>query len=491
MFSLHRVATVLFALVSFTSIYIVYTIIYNVFIHPFRSVPGPKLYAISRFPWIKDWLSGNIHVSVQAMHEKYGDMVRVAPDEISCIRAEAWAEVYGHKGSKAFTRDFKWYARLTEGQDDIIVSTEADHSRFRKAFSASFSDKALKENEGIIMRNVALLVSRLQKHVRAGNDVADMIKWYNWCTFDVIGDLVYGSSFACLEKEEYHPWLGVVLQNIKLSSYGALMERYPAFKWLVNVLVPKSMLEMRNMHIGIIRSKIESRSEKQSTRRDVIADVSDTGDLTQGELEANLALITMAGSETSATALSAISYYLCRNESAFVEVKEEVRSTLRSEADITWDRVSELPYLAACIKEALRLYPPTPVGLPRRLMSDGTTVCGQYVPKNNVVYITQYSAYRSELNFLDAKSFRPERWLGDPKFESDQRDVFQPFIVGPYSCPGKSLAYMEISLVITKIVWTFDWALADEGSLAFENEKVYALWQKNPLNLKLSERPVR
>lgn len=316
------------------------------------------------------------------MHEKYGPMVRVAPDEISCIRAEAWADVYGHKGSKSFTRDSKWYARLTEGQDDIIVSSEADHSRFRKAFGLSFSDKALKENEGVIMRNIDLLVSQLQKHVRAGDDVADVVKWFNWCTFDVIGDLVYGSSFACLDKEEYHPWLGVVLQNIRLSSYGALMERYPAFKWLVNVLVPKSMLEMRNMHVGIIRSKIESRTKKQSGRRDVIADVADTGDLTRGELEANLALITMAGSETSATALSAVSYYLTRNKAAFDKLKEEIRSVIGSEGDIVWDRIKELPYLAACIKEALRLYPPTPVGLPRRLMSAGTTVCGQYVPKN-------------------------------------------------------------------------------------------------------------
>lgn len=66
--------------------------------------------------------------------------------------------------------------------------------------------------------------------------------------------------------------------------------------------------------------------------------------------------------------------------------------------------------------------------------------------------------------------------------------MFQPFIVGPYSCPGKSLAYMEMSLVIAKMVWTFDWTLADDGYLGFEEEKVYALWQKSPLKLKLSER---
>lgn len=49
---------------------------------------------------------------------------------------------------------------------------------------------------------------------------------------------------------------------------------------------------------------------------------------------------------------------------------------------------------------------------------------------------------------------------------------------------------MEISLVIAKMVWTFDWTLADDGYLGFEEEKVYALWQKSPLKLKLTERRV-
>lgn len=47
---------------------------------------------------------------------------------------------------------------------------------------------------------------------------------------------------------------------------------------------------------------------------------------------------------------------------------------------------------------------------------------------------------------------------------------------------------MEISLVMANMVWTFDWTLADEDYKGFENEKVYALWQKSPLKLRLSER---
>ena len=317
------------------------------------------------------------------MHEKYGEVVRVAPDEVSFIKPEAWDDIYGHKGAKSFVRDPKWYANLTEGQDDIIVSNEFDHGRFRKAFSAPFSDKALKENEPVIKANIDLLIQRLNDQTKTNDGVADMTKWYNWTTFDVIGDLVYGEPFGCLQNSEFDPWLAIVLQNIRLGSYVALMERYPLFKKLIMSLLPPSLMEKRNMHIGIIREKCARRAESKRTRKDIISQISE-GDtsLSQHEMEANLTIITMAGSETSATALSAATYYLTRNKEAAIKLRKEVRSAFTKESEISWDVVKELPYLIAVIKEALRLYPPTPVGLPRRVISSGEMVSGYYIPKD-------------------------------------------------------------------------------------------------------------
>ncbi|KAL5363703.1 cytochrome P450 [Aspergillus floccosus] len=429
------------------------SVVYALYLHPLSKVPGPKLYAISRIPWIRDWLSGRLHVSVQRLHEQYGPIVRVAPDEVSFITASAWNDVYGQKVAKSLTRDRKWYANLTEGQDDIIVSSEADHMRFRKIFGPAFGDKALHESESVIMSNIDLLIAQLKQELKKTDGVADMVKWYNWTTFDIIGSLV-------------------VLQNIRLSSYGALMERYSVFKRLVMALLPRHLLEMRNFHLTVIRDKIARRSEKPPLIPDAIARAGESDlPISQGELEANLGLLTMAGSETSATALSAASFYLCRNKAAAQKLREEITTAFKSERDICHDTVKHLPYLTAVIREALRLYPPTPVGLPRRVM---------------VVYITQYSAYRSSLNFRDPNEFRPERWLGDPSYASDNLSVVQPFITGPYSCIGKSLAYMEIGLVLAKMVWHFDWQLA--SSCCFEEEKVYALWQKSPMELRLRDR---
>ena len=103
------------------------------------------------------------------------------------------------------------------------------------------------------------------------------------------------------------------------------------------------------------------------------------------------------------------------------------------------------------------------------------------------VYLTQYSAYRSPLNFRSPNSFQPERWLDDPDFATDDLAVVQPFIMGPYSCIGKSLAYMEVSLILARMVWNFDWELVSPCA-RFEGEKVYALWQKSEMRLRLMGR---
>lgn len=317
------------------------------------------------------------------MHDKYGTIVRVAPDEVSFISPSAWSDIYGQKGAKSLVRDRKWYANLTEGQNDIIVAPEADHSRFRRIFGATLGDKPLRENEGVIMTNIDLLIMRLKAHLNKSGHGTDMVKWYNWTTFDIIGNLIYGESFGCLENAEYHPWLKVVLQNIRLSSYGALMERYAFLKFFATALLPRSLMEKRNMHVNVIRDKLSKHTEGKTSGKDVVSQLAENdAQLTQGELEANLGLLTMAGSETSATALSAASYYLCKNKETMHKLRQEIDSTFDREEDISYDAVKNLPYLAAVIKEALRLYPPTPVGLPRRVISDGgVIVCDQFIPK--------------------------------------------------------------------------------------------------------------
>lgn len=90
----------------------------------------------------------------------------------------------------------------------------------------------------------------------------------------------------------------------------------------------------------------------------------------------------IAGSETTATLLCGVTYLLTVNPAALKKLTEEVRSVFKSEDEIDLMSVSKLPYMLACLDEAMRMYPPAPVMLPRIVPKGGTTIVGEYVAEN-------------------------------------------------------------------------------------------------------------
>jgi len=99
------------------------------------------------------------------------------------------------------------------------------------------------------------------------------------------------------------------------------------------------------------------------------------------ELIANASVIIGAGAETSASILTAVTSLLIDHPDQLNKLTVEVRSAFRAESQITADAVSRLPFLVACIDEALRLFPQT--GAPSlRLTDRNTTIAGIPVPQN-------------------------------------------------------------------------------------------------------------
>jgi cytochrome P450 len=92
-------------------------------------------------------------------------------------------------------------------------------------------------------------------------------------------------------------------------------------------------------------------------------------------------LLLGAGFETTASLLTAVMYLLCTHRHCLEKVTREVRSSFESAEDITFVSVNKLPYMIACLSEALRWYPPIANGLQRVAMKGGTTVAGVFVPE--------------------------------------------------------------------------------------------------------------
>lgn len=136
------------------------------------------------------------------------------------------------------------------------------------------------------------------------------------------------------------------------------------------------------------------------------------------------------------------------------------------------------------------MYPPAAMQLSRRTSSQGCTIDGRYIPGGTYVGVPYFSAFRSHQNFTRAEEWLPERWLDEGKggFEGDVKEVMQPFSLGPHSCLGVNLAWAEIRLVLCKLLWGFDLELCPEQEGWMEVQKVFLVWEKPGLRVRVRER---
>lgn len=146
----------------------------------------------------------------------------------------------------------------------------------------------------------------------------------------------------------------------------------------------------------------------------------------------------MSGSETTATMLSGITYYLCKNPNVLTKLTTEIRKAYAFEPEaVSQLPFQGLPYLNACIEESLRIFPLAHVSLPRIVPPGGATVCGDWLPGGTSVGVTPWAASHSQQNFKQAEDFIPERWLGGKEWENKNKKAAQAFSYGPRNCLGR------------------------------------------------------
>ncbi|KAL0938610.1 trichothecene c-15 hydroxylase [Colletotrichum truncatum] len=475
-------------LLGFASL--VATIVYNVFLHPLRKYPGPKLWAATRIPYTRSYLSGQVHRDILKLHQEYGPIVRVAPNELAYNHPDAWKDLHGHlkNGTGDHGRDPVF---TKDSRQSIIGGNREDHSRFRRALSHGFSAQSMFEQESIIKKYVDLLFERLREKSSKDSQPVNMVAWYNWTTFDIIGDLAFGESFGCLDNSAYHPWVKILFDGIKEGTFKSNIRRYPIVEKLLMKFVPAELKNKRDQHVQLTREKVAKRVSMQTERSDFMDSMTKKKgpqELNFEELRANSSTLIVAGSETTATALSAITYYLTTHTRAMTKLNEEVRSAFSTEADIDMVSVQKLQYMQAVVNEGLRMYPPVPTGIMRRVSEGEGLFLGQYVPKGTLVQVWHWPVFHNPEHFTLPDSFIPERWLDNSRFTSDKKEAFQPFSVGPRNCIGRNLAYAEMRLILARMIWNFDMKLSEESRGWDEKSQVYLLWDKGPLNIYLTPR---
>lgn len=468
--------------------------IYNVTLHPLAGYPGPLLHGGSYIPSAISRIRGRPIEKMHELHEKYGPVVRFTPNEITYISAQAWKDIYAHrKGQEQIPPNPSYGVREVSffGSYGLVWEVNPhEHARRRRLISEGFSDKSLREQEPIIRKYVDLLMQRMREN--AGT-VINLNAWFNYTTFDIIGDLTFGEPFDCLKNSRLHPWINFLFSQLHMMLYGQITAEMGVLGTLIEALAPQRLKDDVLKHAALTKDKVDRRRMRSTNRPDFMTNIlqeasKESLELSLPKLYADSNILVIAGSETSATLLSAAAFNLMRNPHTLHRLQTEIRSAYAFEHDITFETVSKLPYLGAVLNESLRIHPPLPAAIHRQVPTGGTMIDGRFVPEGTTVHVPQWPAFRSKSNFTDPHSFIPERWLPgemEERFAGDNWDVFQPFSTGARNCIGRSLAYMETRLVLSKLIWNFDMELM-EDSVTWDDMRVFVLWQKGPMNVVLT-----
>ena len=104
--------------------------------------------------------------------------------------------------------------------------------------------------------------------------------------------------------------------------------------------------------------------------------------MSRAEVAQTLILFMTGGTEPTASGLSGVTYNVLHTKGVYDKLVKEVREAFSSDEEINNVAVNKLPYLNACVKESLRLYPPVPARFPRRTARDQEVVDGHVIPVN-------------------------------------------------------------------------------------------------------------
>ncbi|KAI1372086.1 cytochrome P450 [Hypoxylon crocopeplum] len=472
--------------------------IYRLYFHPLSKYPGPKIAAISDVWYAYHSLAGRWPWAVEDALKKYGDVVRIAPNELAFVTPQALADLYGShtKGLELFPKT----QINNHGNDEhggIIWEWDpVRHRQVSKQLAPAFSGRALKAKETTLHKYIDLFVDRM-KDIGSAAEGVSLPTWINWLCVDISADTAYNREMNALKDMKDPPYLSILAGFNKAVVVIQMSWRFPLLSPLKYLFLlfaairphshirdhSKQLLERRIRRKGAVEH-LDFFEQMIPENREPPEDPKE-----RRHLEQIAGQLLIAGYEPPAMWFYFTVYYLLKKPTVLETLAKEIRGAFKSYDDITPGAAAQLPYLTACLRESLRVMPNVLTGMP--VVSPGAMVDGVFIPRGVVCQSSPYALARSPRNFHQPLSFRPERWLPedhplyDPQFAEDNRKGYQPFSQGPRMCAGKEIAWWQSRVFIAKTLWTFDLEMVSGQEVDMDRDlRGWGMFQKPEVRVK-------
>ncbi|KAK6218188.1 hypothetical protein LQW54_002941 [Pestalotiopsis sp. IQ-011] len=370
-----------------------------------------------------------------------GHFVRVSHNEVSVSHPDAVKKILLAPLPKA-----PWYKVMQfpdwRWENPMSVLDPKRKNELSKNFAPAYTNSNLLKSEAVVDEVIAKLCEWMDKHVESQEPMG--LDWFfTYTSFDIIGEIAFSKKFGFLAAGED---VGNTIHNIAaLNAYGAIAGFFPRFHYLLaNPFVTWTKLMPHGHLYDVTLNTIEKRRENPDARFDLIAHwfkvhKEHPERLSMKNIEAHTFQAVGAGSDTVSTALQSLVYHIIRNPEGnhWQRVRNEIQSAQQEgrckDQVVSFADAQRLPYLQACIKEAMRVFSPTPMALARRVPEGGLTIGDKTFAPGPLVSVNSWVIHFStEIWGSDAAEFRPDRWLGENAAALEKN--FMPVSLHAQSC---------------------------------------------------------
>ena len=379
--------------VAITVGYLFARAVYNVFFHPLAKVPGPFLASLTT-KWIDIHdIAGCKALTVAPIHERFGPVVRIGPDELSFSDPALLKEIYGQ--ATPYMKS-ALYSHLGVGTHDGIFDTQDRevHKRRRKLLSHVFAASSVNTCEPIIADHIRRLLSWIEKDSKmVPPQPTDVFIWFRMLSFDIAGSLFFGASFNALSS----PTPPAYLDSLDAHFQGAGIRWHmpyvlsltswlpiPSWQHFLKASERLHAYGQTAFHDYVSRYGRDGSNSRVDLLKKVIAgtDSKEVAPLTDEEIICEAGTMIIGGTDTTSIVLTYLFWELARHPVWQDKLRDEFRANnvVFKDGVPSWQQVQSLEILDAVITEGLRLHPPAPGGLLRVVPKEGAELAGVRVP---------------------------------------------------------------------------------------------------------------
>ncbi|KAL2822757.1 cytochrome P450 [Aspergillus cavernicola] len=448
-----------------------------------KRIPGPLAFSLTkwRLAW-EDWKGTRTRI-IHRLHQKYGSVVRVGPNEISFNSHAALRAIYGAGSTFGRPRSFYKIFDICGQPHMFTYQSSWEHSARKKIMSQMYSKSAVLRNPvaDSIQRKAGQFLDLIESDPDTASHLDKSLHYY---ALDNITWMVYrdcGATEALAGRTSDQHILSDIGEptSRRLSWFQIHFPRYTSWamscgaslKSALNLVgclpgkTPTAYSGLQKYALTIFNEYGQDKSrtlvngggvmdillDKQSSMlgKDPITDLEIATECAD-HLDAGLKTTT----DTLMFALWALS--LPCNKKFQLHLKAEVDSIRESKPGVSSsepvapDMCDRLTFLDAVIKETLRLYAPIPASQPR-VSSQDTVIEGYFVPAGTIVSCQAYSLHRNADIFPNPLKFDPDRWLASEAEVAEMKRWWWPFSSGARMCLGMHLAVAELKTLLVAI----------------------------------------